>query len=239
MIATDSDKKWFDEFILELRLRDVLGSAIGDAVASARELLDDSGQSAEEAFGPARAYAESLELPRETGPGVATRGLWPALVGLLSLLPFVQAATVGMRNELLLVSPAQLALLAVPLILAAFLPVYLNVIVRRPWLFGLIIFVGAVTGFLSSLFTPDTQADDWLTLDPLPVAVGSAIVMVLSSVWSSMRVLQRGNIDEIIEPLAVQSARTKHPGRAFALLTAWLFPLAALLLTVPLFLLTR
>ena len=62
MMHETTDKKWFDELVLELRLRQVHGRAIGDTVASAHELLADTGQRAEEAFGPARVYAAALEL---------------------------------------------------------------------------------------------------------------------------------------------------------------------------------
>lgn len=54
MKTTMTDDAWIEYFTVELRLRRVSGPAIGDAVASVRELLADSGEGAEEAFGPAR-----------------------------------------------------------------------------------------------------------------------------------------------------------------------------------------
>lgn len=41
MNPTKTDETWIEMFILELRVRRVPGAAIGDAVASVRELLAD------------------------------------------------------------------------------------------------------------------------------------------------------------------------------------------------------
>lgn len=58
------DRKYFS---LTLRLREVRGDAIGDAVAVVRAHVADSGHSAFTAFGDPRAYAEELELPTVQG----------------------------------------------------------------------------------------------------------------------------------------------------------------------------
>ncbi|MDJ0377487.1 hypothetical protein [Cryobacterium sp. PH31-L1] len=54
---------WLEQLTLELRLLDVPGDAIGDAVASAREFLIDSGARADESFGSPKSYAAKLDLP--------------------------------------------------------------------------------------------------------------------------------------------------------------------------------
>jgi len=239
MTTTSLDKKWFDEFIVELRLRDVLGHAIGDAVASARELLADSGQSATEAFGPARDYAASLELPRESGKGWASRGLWPSLLGLIAFLLFVQAGTAWAQNEAVLISPAQLALLAAPVILIAFLPLYLHAAIRRLWLLVLLIFIGGMLGFLASAVAPTTPADAWLALAPLPWLLGSGVAMVLLSLWGTIQTLRRGTIDDITEPITAVPTGRARARRAFVMLTNWLFPLFAMIMGLVIFLLTK
>lgn len=225
MTITTSDKKWFDEFVLELRLRDVRGPAIGDAVASARELLADSGQRADDAFGPARAYAESLELAREEGPGLASRGLWPALLGLIAFLLFTQAASAWFLTEPFLVSPGQVAIFAAIACIIAFLPLYLNVVVRRLWLLILLPVVGGVLGLLANMLSPASPAEAWLVLDPvLWMAIG-AIAMVALSVWSTIQSVRRGSADDIIDPLTSAPDARSRGGRAFAILTNWLFPI--------------
>ena len=227
MNLTSSDKKWFDELTVELRMRDVFGHAIGDAVASARELLIDTGQSAEEAFGPARAYAASLDLPRGSGRDWVTRGLWTSMFGLLAFSLFVQAVGAWIQDELLLITPAQLVLAAALGGLVALLPLYLLAAIRRPWLLVLLFAIGAGCGFLWSAMTPATSAEAWLSLDPLPWLLGSAVAMVLLSVWNTIQTLRRGNIDDITEPIPARPAAGIRGRRVFVMLTNWLFPLFA------------
>ena len=227
MNVTSSDKKWFDELTVELRMRDVFGHAIGDAVASARELLIDTGQSAEEAFGPARAYAASLDLPRGSGRDWVTRGLWTSMFGLLAFLLFVQAVGAWIQDELLLITPAQLVLAAALGGLVALSPLYLLAAIRRPWLLVLLLAIGAGCGFLWSAMTPATSAEAWLSLDPLPWLLGSAVAMVLLSVWNTIQTLRRGNIDDITEPIPARPAAGIRGRRVFVMLTNWLFPLFA------------
>jgi hypothetical protein len=155
MMQQTSDRKWFDQLVMELRLRQVHGSAIGDTVASARELLSDTGQQAEEAFGSARDYAAALELPSA-----------PKQLGLLAFLLFNQAVVSWTQSELMLVSPAQLALLATPVALIALLPLYLDAVIRRIWVLVALTAICAVAGLLSAFLTPTAQAEAWLTIDP-------------------------------------------------------------------------
>lgn len=239
MKDTSPDKKWFDEFIVELRLRDVLGSAIGDAVASARELLADSGQSATESFGSARAYAASLDLPRDPDSSWSSRGLWPSMLGLAAFLVFVQAATAWAQGGAILLSAPQIALLAAPVMLIAFLPLYLQAAMRRMWLLVLLVFIGALLGFLASIATPPTPAEAWLSLEPLPWLIGSGVAMVLLSIWSTIRTVQRGTIDDITEPLAAEPKGRARGMRAFVIVTNWLFPLFAIIMGLVIALLAR
>ena len=63
MMQNTIEEKWCDELVLELRIQGASGAVIGDTVASAHELLDDTGKHADEVFGSARDYAAALELP--------------------------------------------------------------------------------------------------------------------------------------------------------------------------------
>lgn len=236
--ATDN-KKWFDEFVVELRLRGVLGSSIGDAVASARELLADTGESATDAFGSARDYATSLDLPRETGQSWASRGLWPSLIGLVAFMVFVQACSAQVQNEPILISPAQLAMLAAPALLIAFLPLYIHVAVRRPWLLVVLVLIGGGFGFLASAMSPPTPAEAWLTLSPLPWLVATAIAMILVSIWNTIHTLRRGTIDDITDPAVAVSQNRRGSMRVFMLATDWLFPIFAIIMMLVLLLFTK
>jgi hypothetical protein len=225
-----TDKKWFDELVLELRLQQVYGKAIGDTVASARELLADTGQSAEEAFGPARDYASSLELPRAPRYEWMRTALWPAMIGLLAFLLFTQAAAAWAQSELLLLSPAQVALIAAPVVAIALLPLYLAALVRRIWAIVALVVFGGLAGFLASVVAPSTRAEAWLALDPVPWLVGCALVMVALSILLTVRSRRPGSGDEIIDPLADASSDSGMGARVGMLITNWLFPLFSLVM---------
>jgi hypothetical protein len=222
-----TDKKWFDDLVIELRLRQVSGSAIGDAMASARELLRDTGQQAEEAFGPARDYAAALALPTVKEDDWIRKSLWPVLLSLLAFLLFSQAATSWARSEPMLVSPAQVGLLLTPVVLVALLPLYLDAVVRRMGVLITLAVVCALSGLGAAVLTPGTPSEAWLVIDPLPWLLGTAVIMVVVSVVQTIGALHSDDDDEIIDPSAARTAGTSRRTLAFVLLTAWLFPLLA------------
>lgn len=55
-------KSWVEPFIMELRLANVPGTAIGDALETVHAHCADSGESPHEAFGDPKEYARSLGL---------------------------------------------------------------------------------------------------------------------------------------------------------------------------------
>lgn len=62
-LAPHVDSEWIQEFTLELRVRGVAGDDIGAALAEVDSHCAESGEAAQEAFGSARDYAVSLDLP--------------------------------------------------------------------------------------------------------------------------------------------------------------------------------
>lgn len=56
------EKKWEQQFVLALRSREVSGTAVGAALAEVESHCADTGQTAQEAFGPPLAYAASLDF---------------------------------------------------------------------------------------------------------------------------------------------------------------------------------
>lgn len=64
---------WLEELTLELRMREVPGTAIGDALAQVRAHLAESGESAEEAFGTPEEYAAELNLPASADSRIEPR----------------------------------------------------------------------------------------------------------------------------------------------------------------------
>lgn len=90
-LAPHVDPAWSEAFILEARLRGVLGTVIGDALAEVDAHVVDSGQSAEEAFGDPKEYAHHFPVDAAAGTGFANVILPPALqvFGMLAVLQAV------------------------------------------------------------------------------------------------------------------------------------------------------
>jgi len=234
MTHDNTDKKWFKEFIIELRLRQVRGQAIGDTVASARELLADTGRSAEDTFGAARDYAAVLELPAAPKYEWVRTSLWPTLLSLIAFLLFSQVAPAWAKSELLLVSPTQLALAAAPVLVVALMPLYLTLAIRHVWLFIPIVAFCAASGIFSALVAPTTADDAWLAISPLPLLVGSFAALVALSILSTVRSRRPGASDDIVYPLPDEHTSDKGGSgfgtTVFTIVTNWLFPLFALVI---------
>lgn len=190
---------WMDDFIVELRLRDVRGAAIGDAVRAVESHLAESGESPAGAFGDPRAYAASLQFRPEqydtSGAAGWTAAFAPVVCGLLGLTlttSAVRAVRLGDGVDVTWGSLAALAFLAL---------VTLALRVGLRWLLdhialGIACMVGVVVVMTALTVTLDAAAFQ------LPVwgAAGLAIILLALSV-----VLQKaaGRVlaDPITDPL--------------------------------------
>lgn len=239
-MVSRADDKWIDDLIVELRLRNTPGPAIGDAVASARELLTDSGQGAAEAFGSAREYAASLELPTASTRDRALSGVWLPVLGLIAFLTFTHASTAWFEGDDVRLSIAQAALLAVPVLLALTLPLYLRTAIRHRWLLIPLILVGGAAGALSAVVAPASDSEAWLVTSPLPWLVGTTIVMLALSGLGTALSLRSRATDEITDPLPGAAGEKRRRGWHPALVVVnWLFPIFAALVFTLTWTLTR
>lgn len=230
MNARMTDEVWIDVFIIELRLRRVPGAVIGDAVASVREFLRDSGESAEGAFGSAREYAASLELPVENPRLHALQIGFLPVSGFLGLMAFTLASSAWFTGNLLLVSVPQALLLAVPVILTVMLafPFCMRAVIRHPWIAGALVVVAGVLTALSALLAPSTAAEAWLVISPLPLVIDTTVVLVILSIVGTIVTIRSKDGDAIIEPLpGPESARPRRGMRGFLILVNWIFPIGA------------
>lgn len=116
-----ADDAWREAFVLELRLREVPGSVIGEALAEVDAHCADSGQTPLEAFGDPVRYAAS-RAGGTTGPAVfrrtALRAWWigtAAIVGALGLWTGI-AGVVGDGTTELRLSDALTAILLPPVL---------------------------------------------------------------------------------------------------------------------------
>ncbi|MCC2307856.1 hypothetical protein [Cellulomonas chengniuliangii] len=88
-------RRWRDDFILALRLRDAAGAQIGDALAQVESYCAESGDTAAEAFGDAREYAQALPLAPGpvAGPAVAPGQLARIGIAVTGMLTTFAAAS--------------------------------------------------------------------------------------------------------------------------------------------------
>ncbi|UZN02896.1 hypothetical protein [Cellulomonas sp. S1-8] len=91
-LAPHVEPRWRDGFVVELRLRNVPGASIGDALAEVEAHCVDAGQDAETAFGDPVAYARGIAgvLPRRRTPvrdGAAVVVQTAGVVGVVWAVP--------------------------------------------------------------------------------------------------------------------------------------------------------
>ena len=216
-IAPTLDQAWRDSFIVELRLLGVPGNEIGDALVTAETHVQESAESAAQAFGDARTYAREIAESSGTPPTgwrlstltvlsiVAGLGGMLAAVGSLSAWLDDRHVTVAMGD---LAALGLLALVVVALIARA--GEVLRFAVEHRWLSMLVplLFVAASVGLLVGLRQTVVSV-------PWPLVAGLAVVaLVVSTVtaWLESDHVQ----DEIVAP--GQSPSTDALARAASVL---------------------
>lgn len=219
------DPTWVDEFILEARLRDAPGSAIGAALAEADSHCAESGESAQDAFGAADRYAAELALPAREGSLLAASvGGIVSIVGVLAL-PQAAGAWRGGTDVPVTVGGIAVVVLTAALValISARQAAALRWLLHRPaWqqvLLGLVplaLFVVALLVAPTVLFTVPA---------PLMVIIGGAATLVGPVLtWKTLRT------DPDIVVVEPDQAPTRAP-RGTALFTVLMLPVVTLILT--------
>lgn len=231
-MKTMTEKQWMDEFILELRLREVRGDAIGDAVASVRELVTDSGQDPLSAFGPPREYADGLELPRVSQAGrTSWNDILAPAIAVLAFLVYSPAVWAHFGGTGLGYSMPQLLLLLVPAFTVACLPLYFNRAVRNPWILMTVIGLSVAAAIAASFFAPVAGEAPWLEADALSVCLVAGLIMVATAIWGAISSLRMPD-DPIVDPLQARKTGPKAARLAVAVIPSLMLPLAAVLTTL-------
>ncbi|GAA2170892.1 hypothetical protein GCM10009846_02810 [Agrococcus versicolor] len=143
------DAAWAEALIVELRLRGVSGATVGDALLEVETHMAEQGGSVVEAFGEAKEYAASLDLPdtaRWTAPQVVRVCAQSALVTLGIQLLVGGAAALASGGDARIAIGTTVALVlssvVVALALVAKGEVVLRLAVERPVL-GILLLGGA------------------------------------------------------------------------------------------------
>ncbi|MEL4358708.1 MULTISPECIES: hypothetical protein [unclassified Luteococcus] len=215
-----TDKQWLDEMVIELRLREINGTAIGDAVAAVETHCAESGERPAEAFGNPREYARALDFApsqiSDTSAQSWAKVLAPIAAGMVgvSLAPGIVRALFD--HSSVTISWGDLAALATLALVVAVSIKYLHALLQNK-LTGILFFGGAVAAMaMLPILLPGTAS----TL-PVVVAVALTIACLVASVLG-LRWQRHALDDPIIDPRTRQ--RTSP---LLSILTIWLFPIVA------------
>ncbi|WP_413450395.1 hypothetical protein AA0Y32_06965 [Georgenia phoenicis] len=226
-------QEWCDDFVLELRLRDVPGRVIGDRLAEVEQHCADTGESPAEAFGNAIAYARELEEDRS--PAQAA-GAWrvAAISGIqvLALLVGTSAAFAWARGEDLTYNAVQVAATALFLAVLLAIPALLRPIVTHPWAVGIPLL--AVVTLLASGGAVAGRLDlpVLLTLPPAAATVALFLAIVALGVLEHRELTKDADDDLVTSPLSPtpQAPAPRHRSIR-TLLPAALVPIAYVVLS--------
>lgn len=225
-IAPSVDRAWRHDFIVELRLRSVAGDRIGDALMTVETHVAESGESAQDAFGDAKAYAGEIAESTgaaDTGSMITAWTAAGVVLGLIGMLGAVRAFGTWLEGTSVPVTAGDLAGLVALLAITALLLTghLLRAVVEHRWLaFVLpVVLVGALAGLLVLLSDP---------LFELPTAAVGAVsvLLLLVSVAITWRD-SRGETDEITAPGQITAPGS---GQGMRLLAVAIMPGMTLLL---------
>ena len=213
---TQGDTTWETDFVLELRMLDVDGRRIGDALEQVRAHCAESGESAPEAFGEPVAYARNLELPAVPVrlAGVLVRSL-VGLAGMFLTLAAVRAWQSAQPFTLTAGLLVEVGVVALAVGLAAR---YLRTVVDRP------VRAIAVAVLLAAAVTAGQLLTAAVAQVPARPVVAVGVAMLLAAAITEHRSAVRA-ADPVVSPVdAAASARARRAARRTSVLSAWLLP---------------
>lgn len=174
---------WRDAFVVELRLRDVRGDAIGDALAEVDTHCADSGQDAATAFGDPAVYARGLADVLPTHRRTPVRDLLAVVLQTAGVMGTVWTVPPWLRGEPLtastgpVVTAALCLVVAVTLCLAPARP--LRWFARARWWQAAL----AGTGTTAVVVAPGALLPNApLTAPSGPLALASVVLLVAGAV---------------------------------------------------------
>lgn len=198
-LAPHVDAGWVDSFVIELRLRDVPGEAIGDALVEVESHVVDSGTTARDAFGDPVAYAAQVaEVAGRPEPD-RVRDALPALVGTAGLVLAASGALGWWRDGTVELTGATVGILVgmslLVVVLTRFGTSVLRALLTRPWRFGLafgaanlVIVLLAVAGHL------------WWHIGTVPAAPVTLVGVALTGVSALLHRARPVPLDPITAP---------------------------------------
>lgn len=209
--APHVDPEWSSEFIIEARLQEVHGTAIGDALAEIDSHVVESGESPWDAFGDPKAYAATWARDAPKVADESVLGLIiPAVVQTLGMLAVLNALHPLLAGEPFELTVGQLCMLGLLVAAFALLAWKADAVIRgvldRPIAAFAVSFVW-LAALVGVLFIPGVVA----TLPAWWVVVLGAVVLVAGTVVEIARALRSGD-----DPIESPTSRPSRGGGRFA-----------------------
>lgn len=233
---SETHKKWVDAFVIELRLQDASGVAIGDELATVYSHCQDTGETPEQAFGAPKEYARSLGYRSHAKRGENLEIIVPMMCQIFALFVFTYSMRAIANDHNFMLNGVVLGcwLGSLLVIFALVFGAKIRVLVEKPWVLiaGSILAAGlGVAGALAS------QQDLPLIVNTpaLPVAVGGGVLLLAATVWAVRTNLKAAQDDDaLVGPLdsAEEKARAEKSSRMMLVIPALLIPAYAVIDTV-------
>ncbi len=215
-------KKWAEDVVVELRLRGVSGRDIGDALTHVESYCQDSGESPDEAFGPAADYARSLPFAPsrldDVSAGRMIRVGVPSFIGLVGMLLTLSTVDAWRASGSVRFTAGWLVLVAATVVLSVAAAAWLDVIARHRLSAGI---VGAAT-YGAALMAPVTLTTVAFTA---PVAACGTVGMALLLVSGLLNARMPLRLDPVQDPMQQRSGRSTIVLALSTAVTSWLFTL--------------
>lgn len=234
------ERRWREDFIRALRVRQISGADIGDALAQVESYCLESRESADEAFGDATDYAQSLSLrPCATVSAAIPRGYLlraaASLAGMLLVVAAVAGAVAGTRTGAGLVVTLG-GVLAAGIVVAVVLRVVRHLVfgralvvsTRSPRTVALVVLlllvpVAAVVTGLSPLSIVLLNQELVTLPDPAALVVG-LVLLVGAGVWE-VASGRAPSVDSVADPRdALEGAPAPRPDPRGAAVVVWVVP---------------
>ncbi len=222
-------KKWTEDFVVELRLRGVTGRDIGDALKHVESYCQDSGESPDEAFGPAPDYARSLPFAPgrldDVSAGRMIRVGVPSFIGLVGMLLSLTTVEAWRSGGEVPFTSGWLVLLAVTVALSVAAAAWLDAIARHRVPVGI---VGAAI-YGAALMAPVTLTTVAFTA---PVAACGAVGVALLVASGLLNARMPLRLDPVRDPTQQRSGRSRIVVALSTVATSWLFALLTAVATL-------
>ncbi len=231
-LAPHVAEKWAESFIVELRLIGIEGSRIGAALSEVESHCNESGQSAQEAFGDPVEYARSLQLPVDDDPSTRAtlRSMAPMVVQVAGMSMLNWGFEYWLRGQQLEITAghlvnASIALLGMAAITGVAEPM-LRMAVYHPILMWLAL-MASMAIFVISLIFLDVVI--WRVSAGLGLAAGGAVLMG-GTAWAVMRHRASGSEEDPVTSPFDDAGTPSRLGALVGAVTIWMIPVGTVLL---------